>query len=167
MHSITFKRYIQHSICRCNGVSFLSTSKEYNPSTSRDQRLAIQTALLFKIPYSEIQSKLNVTHNQISYARNHPSTPKNRKAERKPPLRTPERNSLQHWLQLSPSHSRIPWRKIPAHQPELALERVGEKAMKTAFRQLGYVRRTSKRKGFSDNPRHKQLRYDFAQEAVR
>ena len=39
--------------------------------------------------------------------------------------------------------------------------------MKTAFRQLGYVRRTSKRKGFSDNPRHKQLRYDFAQEAVR
>ena len=59
--------------------------KEYNPSTSRDQRLAIQTALLFKIPYSEIQSKLNVTRNQIS---------QNRKAGRKPLLRTPERNSL-------------------------------------------------------------------------
>lgn len=64
-------------------------------------------------------------------------------------LRTPERNSLQRWLQLSPSHSRIPWRKIPACHPELGLEGVGERAMKTVFRQLGYVHRVSKRKGYS------------------
>ena len=111
--------------------------KEYSPSTSRDQRLAIQTALLFKVPYSEIQSKLNVTRSQISYARSHPSTPQNRKAGTKPLLRTPERKSLQRWLQLSPSHSRIPWRKIPARHLELGLEGVGKKAMTTAFRQLG------------------------------
>ncbi len=79
----------------------------------------------------------------------------------------PERNSLQCWLQLSPSHSRIPWGKIPARHPELGLEGEGEKAMRTAFRQLGYVRRASKRKGFSDDSRHKQLRYEFAQEGVR
>lgn len=68
---------------------FIPPQKECSPSTSRDQRLAIQTALLFKVPYSEIQSQLNVTRSRISYARNHPSTPQNRKAGRKPLLRTP------------------------------------------------------------------------------
>lgn len=46
------------------------------------------------------------------------------------------------------------------------MDGVGEKAMKTAFRQLGYVRRAAKRKGFSEDPRVKQLRYQFALDAV-
>lgn len=142
-----------------------SPHKKYNLPTSRDQRLAIQTAPLFKVPNAEIQSKLNVTRGQISYARNHPTTPQKNKAGR-PLLRTPTRNYLQHWLQLSPSHARIPWRSIPARAPELQLDGVGEKAMKTAFRQLGYVRRTAKRKGVLEDPRVKQLRYQFALEAV-
>lgn len=51
--------------------------------------------------------------------------------------------------------------------PRVGIEGAGERPMKTAFRQLGYVSRTSKRNGFSDDPRHEQLRYEFAQAAVR
>ena len=36
----------------------------------RDDRVAIKTALLFNMPYNDIQKKLNVTRDQISYARN-------------------------------------------------------------------------------------------------
>ena len=47
-----------------------SSTKEFNPSTTRDDRVAIKTALLFNIPYKDIQKKLNVTRGQILYARN-------------------------------------------------------------------------------------------------
>jgi hypothetical protein len=43
--------------------------RTYSSSTSRDGRIAIQTALKFKIPYSIIQEVLGVTRCQIQYAR--------------------------------------------------------------------------------------------------
>lgn len=38
-----------------------NTSTAHHPETSRDQRLQIQTALLFNIPYKDIRKKLGVT----------------------------------------------------------------------------------------------------------
>jgi len=53
---------------------------------------------------------------------------------------------------------------IPQHIPEFP--RVGERAIKTAFDLLGYCRRVSKKKGFSDNPEVKEERVAFAEEGL-
>jgi hypothetical protein len=42
---------------------------------------------------------------------------------------------------------------------------VGEEAIRTAFKLVGYSRRVAKRKGFSDDPEVCQERFDFATEA--
>ena len=83
--------------------------RTYNPSTSRDDRIAIQTALIFKVPYTKIQEVLGVTRHQIQYARIHPTTPQKSKCGDRPLIRTPQRRALERWLQLSPSHRRIPY----------------------------------------------------------
>ena len=48
-------------------------------TTSRDERIAIQTALLFKIPHARIREELAVTEKQINYARNYQVTPQKSK----------------------------------------------------------------------------------------
>ena len=137
-----------------------------NSETSRDDRIAIQTALKFKIPHLIIQEALGVTRNQIQYARNHRVTPQKSKSGRGPLIRTPQRKDLENWLHASPSHCRIPYRYIPQRAPELQLQGIKEKAIKTAFDLLGYCRRTAKKKGFSDDPAVRQERDTFAQEAL-
>ncbi len=52
-------------------------------ATSRDERIAIQTALKFKIPHSRIREELDVTEKQIIYARNHQVTPQKFKRGKK------------------------------------------------------------------------------------
>src|SRR2546421_3657806 len=77
----------------------------HSDETSRDLRLMIQTALLFKRPYKEICQVLGVTENQIRWAKTHRLTPQ--KARRlRPKLRTPQRRRLEEWLLVSPSHRR-------------------------------------------------------------
>jgi len=51
------------------------TKRNQNCCTDRDTRIAIRTALLFKIPYKKICEKLGVTYQQIWYAKNHRLTP--------------------------------------------------------------------------------------------
>ena len=84
----------------------------------------------------------------------------------RPLIRTPQRRALEHWLQLSPSHRRVPYRYILQRAPELQLQGVGEKALKTVFDLLGYCRRASKKKGFSTDLDVCQERLTFVQEAV-
>jgi hypothetical protein len=43
--------------------------------TTRDQRIAIKTALLFKVPWSKIREELHVTNRQIQYANRYRATP--------------------------------------------------------------------------------------------
>ena len=52
---------------------------------------------------------------------------------------------------------------IPRIAPELGPGHVGKKSMKRAMDTLGYCRRISKKKGFSDNPDHWDLRLQFVQ----
>ena len=58
----------------------------------RDERIAIQTALKFKIPHSKIREVLDVTEGQIKYARNHCITPQKFKTGQKSLLCMPQRN---------------------------------------------------------------------------
>ena len=91
LHSKMTFNYIQsHSTIVFNiqfvvAIEFLSfpLRKKYNLSTSYGKRLAIQTALLFKVLYSKIQNKLNVICNLISFSHNYLSTPQNWKPRKK------------------------------------------------------------------------------------
>jgi len=64
----------------------------------------------------------------------------------------------------SPSHRRITFQRIPRQIPKFL--RVGERAIKTAFNLLGYCRRVSKKKGFSNDPNVCQERLTFAYEGI-
>jgi len=86
----------------------LQLPKECSPKTTRDDRIRIQTALLFNIPWERICKVLKVTPRQIQYAYTHRLTPQKQKAGRKPLIRTLQRRQLEEWLLSSPSHRRIP-----------------------------------------------------------
>jgi hypothetical protein len=43
------------------------TPRQNQLATSRDTRIAIKTALLFKVPWAQIRDVLGVTFNQIAY----------------------------------------------------------------------------------------------------
>jgi hypothetical protein len=137
--------------------------RKYQPATTRDQRIVINTALLFGIPRADIIQTLDVTADQIQYAKAHRPTPQKQACGTKPKLRTPDRQHIETWLLASPSHRHIPWRKVPR---VMNLNRVGEEAITTAFKLLGYARRKSVKKGFSDDPIVCQKRLEFTEEAI-
>ena len=145
-------------------ITTIGFSKEHCPETTRDDRIRIQTALLFKIPWEQICKVLKVTPRQIQYARTHRLTPQKTKAGRKPLIRTPQRRRLEEWLLSSPSHRRIPWRYIPRVEEEF--QSYGERALATAFTLQGYCRRVSKGKGFSNNPEVCNERLAFAEDGI-
>ena len=133
--------------------------------TTRDQRIAIKTALLFKVPWSKIRQELHVTNRQIQYANRHRVTPqKKKKCGTKAKLSTPRKKALEEWLLESPSRRHIPWRQIPLCAPEFS--DIGEHAIYTAMKSLGYCRRVAKRKGFSDDPEVMHQRLEFARQAI-
>jgi hypothetical protein len=65
---------------------------------TRDKRLQIQTALLFKIPWAQIKEILDVSDSQITHAKTHRLTPQKTKAGRHAKLHTPEKTTLKEWL---------------------------------------------------------------------
>ncbi len=123
----------------------------------------IKTALKFKHSYKEICDVLPVTNYQIWWVKHHRLTPQKNKTGRHPLLHTPEKKTLKDWLLGSPSHRRVPWRRVPHYLPQLNAK---EDAITTAFRDLGFCRRTSHRKGFSDDPRVIAERLAFAQDGL-
>jgi hypothetical protein len=113
--------------------------------TTRDQCIAIKTALLFKVPWSKIRQELYVTNRQIQYANCYRTTPqKKKKYGGKPKLSTPERRALEAWLLESPSRRYIPWKQIPLCAPEFS--DLGEHVIYTAMKSLGYCWRLQKEK---------------------
>jgi hypothetical protein len=120
-------------------------------------RLMIRTALLFKVPYKEIQEKLQVTHRQIIFAKNNLVTP--RYHSHPPKLRTLDRQRVKQWILESPSHRRIAYYKIPIYLPELG---AGSRAIRSAIKALGYIRRRAKKKGFSKDLEVMLERLNFA-----
>jgi hypothetical protein len=138
-----------------------TTPRYRSLETSRDIRLMIQSAVLFHIPYKDIREKLNVNDRQIRWAKKHRSTPQ--KQGRSSLLRTPQRAELEAWLLESSSYRRVSFSAVPLHLPQL---NAGRQAIRTAFKILGYARRTSKKKGFSEDPRVMAERLAFAQNEI-
>jgi hypothetical protein len=131
------------------------------PETSRDLRLQIQIALLFRIPHAEIKQVLDVTDHQIKYARNHRPTPQKGGKAQYVTLHTPQKEELKKWLLASPSHRHVSYYKMPHHLPQLHAK---EAAFRTAIRNIGYCRQVSRKKGFSDDPAVYQERLDLAED---
>lgn len=140
-----------------------STPKHNNPDTDRDTRLMIQTALFYHVSWRTIRESLQVTNRQILYAKKHRPTPQKSHLRHKK-VTTPQRALIENWLHESPSHHHIAPRNIPHYLPELG--EVGEKAMHSAIDLLGYCRRSSKKKGYSDDPVVCRQRLEFAREAL-
>ena len=134
-----------------------TTPRYRNLETSRDIRLMIQSALLFQVPYKDIREKLNATDHQIRWAKMHRLTPQKR--GRSSLLRTSQRAELKTWLLESLLHRRVPFSAVPLHLPQL---NAGRKAIRTTFKILGYARRTSKKKRFSEDLRVMAERLAFA-----
>jgi hypothetical protein len=108
-------------------------SHVYNPShvdCTRDKRLQIQIALLFKIPWAQIKERLDVTDSQITYAKHYRLTPQKTRAGRHAKLHTPKKTILKEWLLSSPSHRHVAYHKISHHLPQLHAK---EQAIRTAI----------------------------------
>src|SRR5256714_1218479 len=127
------------------GGSPPSTPTRRNLETSRDLRLMIRTALLFKRPYKEICQFLGVTEYQIWLVKHHRLTPQKTKTGRRALLHTPQKRRLKEWLLASPSHGRIPWRHIPYYLPELDAK---EDAIYTHSESLGIAGGPQRRRDF-------------------
>ncbi|PMD51560.1 uncharacterized protein K444DRAFT_234229 [Hyaloscypha bicolor E] len=143
------------------------SSQESNTSSdwrrtdyTRDKRLQIQTALLFKIPLPQIKETLDVTNDQIYYTKYHRLTPQKTRAGRHAKLHIPEKIQLKEWLLSSPSHRHVAYSKIPHFLPQLG----GKQAIRTAIDGINYCRRISRKKGFSDDPKVCQERLDLAED---
>ncbi|RDW71804.1 hypothetical protein BP5796_07838 [Coleophoma crateriformis] len=110
---------------------------------TRDQRLRIQT-LFFDAHWSraDIVLQTGYSYNQVCYALRNRLTPQKRKTGRKALLNTPQRKRLIEWVTASQENAETPWKKIPA----LLGFDCGEKAIRTAFKKEGFVRRLSREK---------------------
>jgi hypothetical protein len=134
-------------------------------NTTRDQCIAIKTALLFKVPWKQIRQELYVTNRQIQYTNRYRATPqKKKRSGTKAVLSTPQKLALEAWLLDSPLRRHIPWKQIPLCTPEF--KGFSEQVIQTAILSLGYCRCVTKRKGFSSDPIVIQKRLCFAQEAI-
>ena len=67
----------------------------------------------------------------------------------------------------SPSRRHLSFRNIPTIALELELHGYSPKAIRTVFKLVGYGRRISKRKSFSEDPAVIGERLAFAQEGIR
>jgi hypothetical protein len=143
-------------------TTFITNTPPGRQETTRDQRIQIQTALLFKVPWEEIQEKLHITRHQIRWARKHRPTPQKARHIH-PKLHTPQKQILERFFLESPSHRRVPFRQIPDLLPKLNAK---EDAIRTTARELGYCRRKSHKKGFSDDPRVWAQRLAFIEEGI-
>ena len=129
---------------------------------TRDQRLRVQT--LFNDAHytvSQIALQTGYTERQIRYALAHRLTPQKHRTGRRVLLNTPQRKKLIQWVTSSQANRETPWIEIPGI---LGFD-CGEKAIRTAFKREGYVRRISRRKcPLSEENAKKRL--DWAQEHI-
>jgi hypothetical protein len=136
--------------------------KQKHPELTRDQRLRVQT-LFFDANYTRDQICLQTgyTYDQVCYAIRHRLTPQKHKTGRRVILNTPQRKRLIQWATASRENRETPWIEIP----QILGFNCGEKAIRTAFKKEGYVRRVSRRKcPLSEENRKKRL--DWAKEHV-
>ena len=114
--------------------------KQVHQELTRDQRLRVQT--LFNDAHftvSQIALQTGYTLRQIRYALAHRLTPQKQKTSQRVLLNTLQRKRLIQWVTASQENWETAWVEIPGI---LGLD-CGEKAIRTAFKKEGYVRRVS------------------------
>jgi transposase len=119
------------------------TPKTPRKPTSRDERLRCET-LYFEARWTQdqIALQLNLTLAQVKYALSHRLTPQRHKCGQKASLNTPQRRQLVEWVTASKDNRRVPWPDIPA----ILGWNFGHKAIRTAFKKEGFVRRIARKK---------------------
>jgi hypothetical protein len=121
----------------------IPTPKTPRKQSNRDDRLRIETLYFHAgLTQDQIALELNLTPGQVKYALSHRLTPQHRACGRRVFLNTPQRKPLVEWATASSTNRRIRWADIP---PILGWD-CGEKAIRTAFKREGYVRRIARRK---------------------
>lgn len=68
----------------------------------------------------------------------------------KPAIPPDKASDLVFWICREPYHRRIPYKLIPDMAPELRLQGLGERAIRTAVESQGFARRVSRRKLFQE-----------------
>jgi hypothetical protein len=121
----------------------IPTPKTPTKDCSRDDRIRIQT-LYFDANFTQAQIalQLNLTLNQVRYALCHRVTPQKHTTGCKVKLNTPRRKELVEWVTASGNNRREKWSDIPS----LLNWDCGEKAIRSAFRKEGFVRRAARQK---------------------
>jgi len=121
----------------------IPTPKTPRKEASRDDRLRVNT-LYYDAGFTQAQIalQLNLTLGQVKYALAHRITPQKHKVGRKVLLNTPQRKRLIEWVTASPINRRIAWDEIPA----LLGWNCGIKAIRSAFKREGFVRRCARQK---------------------
>ena len=115
---------------------------------------------------SEIARNFGYSRDQIYYVQRNGTEVKSKNSGRHAAISQEKAVQLKNWLLSDPRHRFVPFGKIPSLAPQLDLGQNGMKAIRRAFQSQGYERRTSKRKGFSDTPEHRQNRLEFALDAI-
>ena len=80
----------------------------------------------------------------------------------KPAIPQDKAREIVSWICREPCNRRVPYKRIPDMAPELGLQGLGKRAIRTAVESQGFGRRVSKRKGFSNQEIHRQKRLEFA-----
>lgn len=122
---------------------YIPTPKTPTRQLAHDDRLWIQT-LYYEAGFTQAQIVLqcNFTRAQIQYALNHRLTPQKHLRGQKAVLNTPQRKRSIEWVTALATNRPVAWRDILA----LLEFNCGIKAIRTAFKKEGYVRRITQRK---------------------
>jgi hypothetical protein len=124
-------------------VLMVPTPKTPTRLTSRDDRLRIHT-LYYDAGWEidDIILQLNLTRRQVEYALDHRPTPQKHLRGRHLLLNTPKHKDLINWATADAQNRRVAWADIPAYLGWAC----GVKAIRSAFKKEGYVRRIARRK---------------------
>jgi hypothetical protein len=126
--------------------------------TTRSDPIRIKTALEWATPRSvwrRYKDEYGFTLRQIRLVQQNLITPqKKTKVGRKPTIPAEKVTKLKEWLLANPVYRYISFYNLPTCTPELELQEYGFEAIRTVFKSIGYGRRVTKRKGFSDDLVH-------------
>ncbi len=128
--------------CNCGPFAGNLTRGSTRGSTGADSQFTI---------YRKYKEEYVYTLRQIRIAQQNPVTPRKKDYGHKPTIPIEKAKEMKACLLSDPSHRHISFHHLPALAPELGLQGYKYEAIRSAFLRVGYRRRVTKRKGFSDD----------------
>ncbi|KAI1002578.1 hypothetical protein K3495_g5621 [Podosphaera aphanis] len=134
--------------------------------TSKLDRVAIKTARMSGLDGKEIARRFGYTDRQVYYALKSSVNPRKYLCGGKPTIPLDMANQIVEWIRRCKRNRFAPLGLILTLAPELNLHGFGMKSIRTAVKSLGHGRRKAKRKGYSNRPKNRRLRREFANEGI-